>query len=133
MTAVLIARRNSRVVVDGIPRQIRRGRTTAHADAGVVLEHPDLWEPFRVDFPATVAATVTAEAAPVRHEEPEPVAATDQASEAPAGAQASTEGRPPAKDVRAWARAEGLDVPARGPLPDELVAAYREARGVVGA
>lgn len=31
---------------------------------------------------------------------------------------------PAAKDVRAWAKAEGIEVPARGPLPDEVVELY---------
>lgn len=31
-------------------------------------------------------------------------------------------------DVRAWAREQGIDVPARGKLPDEVIAAYQAAQ-----
>lgn len=36
---------------------------------------------------------------------------------------------PKASDVRAWAKAEGLDVPDRGKLPDEVVEQYKSASG----
>jgi hypothetical protein len=36
---------------------------------------------------------------------------------------------PSAKEVRAWAREVGHDVPARGKLPDDLIAAYKRAHG----
>ena len=32
--------------------------------------------------------------------------------------------KPSAREVRDWAKAEGLDVPARGGVPEELVAQY---------
>jgi len=35
---------------------------------------------------------------------------------------------PAAKDVRAWAKAEGLDVPARGALSADVYAAYEAAQ-----
>ena len=35
---------------------------------------------------------------------------------------------PSAKDVRAWAAGQDIDVPARGKIPDEVVAAYQAAR-----
>lgn len=35
---------------------------------------------------------------------------------------------PEAKAVRAWAREEGIDVPARGKVPDDVVAAYQAAQ-----
>lgn len=34
---------------------------------------------------------------------------------------------PAPKDVRAWARAQGIDVPARGQLPADVVAQYQAA------
>lgn len=36
---------------------------------------------------------------------------------------------PSAKDVRAWAAEQGIDVPARGKLPAELVEQYLAAQG----
>jgi hypothetical protein len=41
-------------------------------------------------------------------------------------APAATSGPSTAK-VRAWAREEGLDVPARGPMPDDVVERYTAA------
>lgn len=35
---------------------------------------------------------------------------------------------PPSKDVRAWARSEGIDVPDRGRLPADVVARYLKAQ-----
>jgi hypothetical protein len=35
---------------------------------------------------------------------------------------------PKPSDVRAWAKAEGIDAPARGKLPDELVEQYLAAQ-----
>lgn len=32
-----------------------------------------------------------------------------------------------AKTVRAWARAEGIEVPAKGRIPDDVVSAYQDA------
>lgn len=45
-----------------------------------------------------------------------------------AAAAADDEPKPKAADVRAWAKEQGLDVPAKGKLPDELVEAYRAAQ-----
>lgn len=50
-------------------------------------------------------------------------------SEPPAGdePQPEPEPEPHPSDVRAWAKAEGLDVKQSGPLPKELVERYKEA------
>ncbi|GGW74091.1 hypothetical protein CP966_10080 [Streptomyces galilaeus] len=37
------------------------------------------------------------------------------------------------RTVRTWARSTGLDVPARGPLPEHVVAAWHEARSTTAA
>lgn len=51
---------------------------------------------------------------------------------ADAGTAVAGEEEPPAtvpapKAVRAWARGQGIDVPARGPLPEDVVARYLAA------
>lgn len=97
---IVIARTSARVGLDGVVHRVRRGSTLAHADHPIVRENPDLWKPLPVDFDV----------------EPAPApATTDDAAPAP-------------KDVRAWAAAEGIDVPARGKLPDDVIAAYQAAR-----
>lgn len=44
----------------------------------------------------------------------------------PRGRAAATSG-PPAREVRAWAVEQGLDVPARGRIPAPVLEAYRAA------
>lgn len=41
---------------------------------------------------------------------------------------ADADASPAAKDVRAWAKANGVDVPAKGRIPDDVVAAYTAAQ-----
>lgn len=104
---VLIATTSALVRVGDRVHRIRRRRTTAHPDSPIVAEHPDMWEPMRVDFPAELDAPPAELDAPPA----EPVIATG----------------PSLKAVRAWAKAEGIDVPARGKLPDEVIARYQAA------
>lgn len=40
---------------------------------------------------------------------------------------AGDKARPDAKSVRAWAKEQGMDVPAKGRIPDEVVNAYQDA------
>jgi hypothetical protein len=135
MPDVMVARRGAVLRIDGVRRRVYRERTTAHVDAQVVRDHPELWRPIDLDLPADVdypaepAATTPASPAPVAAPEPAEAATDDESSEPAAAAPAGTEAPPLAKDVRAWARAEGLDVSVRGPLPDDLVERYVAAHG----
>jgi len=97
---VMVAARTAMVRVGDTVHQVWVGQTTAAADATVVRDHPDMWRELVVDFPA------------------------DDGEVAPAG---EPEG-PSARAVRAWARKHDLEVPARGKVPDELVAAYLAAQ-----
>lgn len=99
MADVLIARRTAVVRLDGSPVRVRRGATLAHAEHPIVRENPDLWKPLPVDYDIDTAASATA----------------------------STGDVPSAKDVRAWAVDQGIDVPARGKVPDDVVEAYQAA------
>ncbi|MGH2688349.1 MAG: hypothetical protein ACRDKW_06035, partial [Actinomycetota bacterium] len=65
MPDVMIARTGGVVRVGGIRRRVYRGRTTAHVDAQVVADHPDLWTPLEVDYPAGGTATAPGSPAPV--------------------------------------------------------------------
>lgn len=47
---------------------------------------------------------------------------------APAASAPEASGGPTAAEVRAWAKENGLDVTPRGKVPDEVVAAYKQAR-----
>lgn len=55
--------------------------------------------------------------------EPEPVSEPEPASE-PEPEPASEPERPTNAEVRAWAKTQGIDVSARGPVPDDLVDQY---------
>jgi hypothetical protein len=107
MPDVVVAQVDTRAVVGGRSVRIRARCSTAHADAQVVRDHPDWWVPFLVDFPVEDATAVDA-------------SVPSMAAAPPA---------PSPKAVRAWARAEGLEAPARGPLPDDLVDRYLAAQG----
>jgi hypothetical protein len=99
MADVLIARRSVMVSLAGTPHKVRQG-SLAHPDAEVVGLCPDVWESLSLslDYPAPT---------------PEPVASAEE---------------PAPKDVRAWARDQGIDVPARGKVPDDVVEQYKAAQ-----
>jgi hypothetical protein len=79
---------------------IEGGRTLAHADHPIVTGYPSLWQPLRVHYSTDM---------------PEPPAEPVPAPE------------PSAADVRAWAAEQGIEVPARGKLPGDVVERYRAA------
>ena len=107
MAEILVARRSTAVVIDGTRHRVRRGQTTAHADAAIAVQYPDLWQPLQVDFAGEGEPTGPAASTPPS-----------------AGGAAPTN-----KAVRAWAKAEGIDVPARGKIPDDVIAQYEAAQG----
>jgi len=111
MADVMICAQSAQVLVDDGDRLewVRADRTTAHADHPVVVEYPHLWRRLEINYPTSPLDPI------------EPVDAP--ADESP---------EPAAKDIRAWARAEGIDVPARGPIPDEFAAAYQAAHAADG-
>lgn len=108
MSDLLIATQTHQVRLDGTVHRVRRARTVAHVDHPIAAAHPDLWRPFEVHYPDP-NATLT----------PEPETVPDPPA-------------PSAAKVRAWAKAEGLDVPARGPMPDDVIAAYQAAQAAQG-
>lgn len=95
-----MAAESAAITMDGIPHMIEAGRTLAHADHDIVTACPSLWQPLRVHY------------------------STEPETPAVAEAQAS---QPDAKQVRAWAAAQGIEVPARGKLPAEVVEQYQAA------
>lgn len=52
MPEILIAVRTGTVYINGARRMVRKGKTTAHPGHRIVTEHPKLWGPLRVDYPA---------------------------------------------------------------------------------
>jgi len=96
-----MAAQSAAVTMDGIPRMIEAGRTLAHADHAIVAACPSLWEPLRVHYST---------------EEPETPPVTE--AQAP---------QPDAKQVRAWAAEQGLEVSPKGKIPAEVYEQYQAA------
>lgn len=114
MADVMICTQSAQVLVDDGDRLewVRAERTTAHADHPVVVEHPHLWRPLPINYPSPAAVE------PAGDGEPE---GSDAVTSGPAS-------EPAARDVRAWAREQGIDVPARGHLAADVVEQYKAAR-----
>lgn len=54
---IMIARKTGRIRdAAGFVRTVKKGLTTADADAGIVRTHPHLWEPLTVDYPGPASA-----------------------------------------------------------------------------
>ena len=101
MGHILIAVTDTTVTVDDVDVVLSAEVTTADSESRIAQEHPELWRPFVTDpSPALAADDVDTTSAPA----------------IPAA--------PAAKDVRQWAKAEGIEVPARGPIPDDIVERY---------
>lgn len=110
---ILIATKTASLVFNGRPIVIKQGRTTVREGHPLLDAAGGMFEPLRVDFDLEDAkpARVRTPAAPVK--EPEP----------------SGPERPAAKDVRAWAAENDVEVPARGKIPDEVYEQYQAAQG----
>ncbi|MGW4876544.1 Lsr2 family DNA-binding protein [Streptomyces sp. NPDC004262] len=98
MAEILMAAQSAAVSMDGIPHMIEAGRTLAHADHAIVTACPSLWQPLRVHYSTDIPEAV--------------------GSEAP---------EPDAKDVRAWAAENGIEVSPKGKLPAGVIEQYQAA------
>ncbi|GAA1766149.1 Lsr2 dimerization domain-containing protein [Streptomonospora arabica] len=152
----LLIARTSAVITEGRRSyRIKRGQTVVRADDPVVRGREHLFReltvtrlghrataeptpprPARTMEDATAVpgrpreADVTA-GAPVEPEpeqpREEPAEQSAEAADEPASEEEAPE--PSTREVRAWARENGMDVPSRGRVPDEVVAAYKRAHG----
>jgi len=138
MSDLLVARTSAVIHVGRRRVRIRRGDTVVNADDPIVAGREHMFEPLRVPYLGAAVPTVeraTADPGERRTVEvsigqdlPDPEPQSDQEAPGPDGSgEAAAE--PSAKEVREWAKASGLDVPARGKLPEDLVAAYKRAHG----
>jgi hypothetical protein len=123
------------VTVDELVRKVGRptGRWTEHdvASLAVVFRSVERGEVSREDeFPAVDLITAE-EIQTVAVAEPAP-AAPDTGAGGAGGADSGAAEDPPAAEVRAWCKEQGITVPARGRLPDTAVAAYRAAHPTSG-
>lgn len=114
MPNVMICAQSAQVLVDDGDRLewVRAERTTAHADHQVVVDYPHLWRRLEINYPTS----------PLDPIEVEPVADTED-DEAPAASE------PSAKDVRAWAAENDIEVNAKGPLPADVLELYKADQG----
>lgn len=124
---VMIAAKHAMVPTgSGARRKIRRDVTTAHVDSEIVRDRPHLWRPLMVDYPAETDEVDDPPPPPAPEPEPEPEpepAADPEPDETP-----EPTPEPKAKDVRAWAKEQGMDVPSSGKVPADIVQAYKEAQ-----
>lgn len=95
-----MAAESAAISMDGIPHMIEAGRTLAHADHDIVTACPSLWGPLKVHYST----------------EPETPPVTEE--QAP---------QPDAKQVRAWAAEQGIEVSPKGKIPAEVYEQYQAA------
>lgn len=95
------------VVFIGGRRVVVHEGATARAGHPIMKGREAMFEPLHIDFDLDDAST-PAPAAP---------------------ASGGTASQPSAKDVRAWAAGHGVDVPARGKIPDEVYEQYKASQG----
>ncbi|HZN74926.1 MAG TPA: hypothetical protein VFC00_25100 [Micromonosporaceae bacterium] len=101
MSEIMIAVRQGHIRIDGRRYIVRRGVTTAHRDHPIVRDHPNLWEPIKIDYPMP-----------------------DGAGSVGAG---TPSGEPDNAVVRAWATGAGIPVAPYGKVPSAVIEAYRAA------
>lgn len=103
---IFVARESAIVHFNGAAVTLAAGRTTARKGHPILNGREALFEPLRVDFDLGQADDSDAD-------EPD--------------APKADEPKVDAKVVRAWAAEQGIDVPARGKLPADLVERYQAA------
>lgn len=113
---ILVAKKTAVLAWDGRTVFIEAGTTLAREGHPILDAAGEMFEPVYVHFevdgvPEEAPAPVTSAASPTPSATPQ--------GDAPAD--------PTAKDVRAWAAENGIDVPARGKLPVEIVEQYQAA------
>lgn len=100
---------------EGRPVHIFLGVTTVRAGHPLLDQHPGRFVPLRPMFEVEAAPDGDADGStPVPESAPPAPPSPDAA--------------PAAKDVRAWAAEQGIDVPARGQLPATIVEQYQAAQ-----
>lgn len=114
---IYAARKSAALVFAGKTLFIEEGVTLAREGHPILDAAPEMFEPVFVHFEVD-AAREEAPAPPARVEPPTP----------PTPPQGDIPADPAAKDVRAWAAENGIDVPARGKLPAEVVEQYQAAQ-----
>jgi hypothetical protein len=121
----MVARAASNVVYhQGRRVVIRKGRTTAAASHPIVTEHPRLWEPLRVDYPAPAPAPES-DLLDVSTFDQEP--GTEMIPGPDPGSPDVVTDEPKPAQVRAWARGQGIGVSASGKVSAGLVEQYKAA------
>lgn len=125
-TQIMIATSDATVTVGGVEVKVRKDSSTAFATDQIVLDNPDLWTGVEAHYEddtdpdETIEAEDTAEAHTV---------STGDVTSLTTDAVPVDESKPDAKDVRAWAKDNGIDVPARGPIPDAFIERYKADQG----
>ncbi|HEX6682434.1 MAG TPA: histone-like nucleoid-structuring protein Lsr2 [Candidatus Limnocylindrales bacterium] len=131
MPEIMIAIRPGTVYIDGRRRMVRKGRTTAHSTHPIVVNHPRMWAPIQVDYPAQDDDADLVEVSTFGSSDPEFLSTTPTLETATINPVEATTAEPTPEpkpaDVRAWAREEGIEVSASGKVAADVVERYKAA------
>lgn len=133
MTVVMICAQSAQVEIHDESGEtpdrlewVRAERTTAHADHPVVVNYPHLWRPLPINYPTYATGGVAPDDTEDDMRPGETVLPKDVAESIATSAAETPE--PAAKNVRAWAAENGIDVNANGPVPVDVVEQYKAAQ-----
>ncbi|BBB01070.1 hypothetical protein RVR_8313 [Actinacidiphila reveromycinica] len=121
---ILVARRTAAVVWQGRQIVLQAGETFARAGHPILDVYGAEFEPITVHFDTD---GVEEALKPQKEAVKVPKAATGDEgddSKPTASEPASAAAQPAAKDVRAWAKDNSVEVPARGAIPEDVMAQY---------
>ncbi|WP_406168889.1 histone-like nucleoid-structuring protein Lsr2 [Streptomyces sp. NBC_00996] len=108
---IFVAKKTASMIWQGRHIVLEQGVTLAREGHPLLDAAGEMFEPVTVHFDLEDSA--------------EPVQAEEDAEPNPAAPGASA--KPSAKDIRAWAKANFIDVPARGHIPDDVYEQYQAA------
>lgn len=123
--SILVARKTAALVFGGRTVYIEQGVTLAREGHPILDAAGEMFEPVNVHFEVSEPPTTVTEDEPPAN----PQSTAPPAAEVPPPAEPAAADQPAPKDVRAWAAEQGIEVPARGKLPDTLVEQYQAAQG----
>lgn len=115
---IYVARKSAALVFAGKTVFIEEGQTMAREGHPILDAAGAMFEPVFVHFEVDGEQS-TPIPSPVPEQEPP---APAQQADAPPPAEP-----PAAKDVRAWAKGQGIEVPSRGAIPEDVMAQYLAA------
>ncbi|MFJ2719373.1 histone-like nucleoid-structuring protein Lsr2 [Streptomyces sp. NPDC087437] len=129
---ILVATVSAAVIWDGRTVTLTAGKTTVRAGHALLDGRAHMFAPLHVDFDVEDAGEPEEEPEGAMVQTMRASIVTDDTEPGPADTVQEPEPdpapRPDAKTVRAWAGENGIDVPARGKIPDSVYEQYQAAQ-----